>query len=83
MPIDYAGVPRITYSSPEVASVGLTEAQAAEKYGADRIKTVTYDLSGNGRSAILNTKGAVKLVAEARRTARCWACTSSATGSAS
>jgi dihydrolipoamide dehydrogenase len=64
VPIDYAGVPRITYSSPEVASVGLTEAQASEKYGADRIKTVTYDLSGNGRSAILNTKGAVKLVAE-------------------
>ena len=51
---------------PEVASVGLTEAQAAEKYGADAIKTVTYDLSGNGRSAILNTKGAVKLVAAAR-----------------
>ncbi|HEV2885556.1 MAG TPA: dihydrolipoyl dehydrogenase [Jatrophihabitans sp.] len=64
VPIDYAGVPRITYSSPEVASVGLTEAQAAEKYGAEQIKTVTYDLSGNGRSAILNTKGAVKLVAE-------------------
>jgi dihydrolipoamide dehydrogenase len=64
VPIDYAGVPRITYSSPEVASVGFTEAQAAEKFGADNIKTVTYDLSGNGRSAILNTKGAVKLVAE-------------------
>jgi dihydrolipoamide dehydrogenase len=63
-PIDYAGVPRITYSSPEVASVGLTEAQAAEKYGADGIKTLTYDLSGNGRSAILQTKGAVKLVAK-------------------
>jgi len=64
VPIDYAGVPRITYSSPEVASVGLTEAQAVEKFGADQVKTVTYDLSGNGRSAILNTKGAVKLVAE-------------------
>ena len=63
-PIDYAGVPRITYSQPEVASVGLTGAEAAEKYGADNIKTVTYDLSGNGRSAILNTKGAVKLIAE-------------------
>jgi dihydrolipoamide dehydrogenase len=63
-PIDYAGVPRITYSSPEVASVGLTEPQAVAKYGADRVKTLTYDLSGNGRSAILNTKGAVKLVAE-------------------
>ncbi len=64
VPIDYAGVPRITYSAPEVASVGLTEAQAAEKVGADNIKTVTYDLSGNGRSAILNAKGAVKLVAQ-------------------
>jgi dihydrolipoamide dehydrogenase len=64
VPIDYAGVPRITYTSPEVASVGYTEAQATEKYGADAIKTVTYDLSGNGRSAILNTKGAVKLVAQ-------------------
>jgi dihydrolipoamide dehydrogenase len=63
VPIDYAGVPRITYTSPEVASVGLTEPQAAEKHGQDAIKTVTYDLSGNGRSSILNTKGAVKLVA--------------------
>lgn len=64
VPIDYLGVPRITYSSPEVASVGLTEPQAAEKFGADGIKTITYDLSGNGRSAILNTKGAVKLIAQ-------------------
>ncbi len=64
VPIDYAGVPRITYSSPEVASVGLTEPQAVAKFGADNVKTVTYDLSGNGRSAILQTKGAVKLVAQ-------------------
>jgi dihydrolipoamide dehydrogenase len=64
VPIDYTGVPRITYSAPEVASVGLTEAQAADKVGADNVTTVTYDLSGNGRSAILGAKGAVKLVAE-------------------
>jgi dihydrolipoamide dehydrogenase len=64
VPIDYAGVPRITYTQPEVASVGLSEVAAAEKFGADNIKTITYDLSGNGRSAILNTKGAVKLIAE-------------------
>jgi dihydrolipoamide dehydrogenase len=60
VPIDYAGVPRITYSDPEVASVGLTEAQAKEKYG--EVTTLTYDLAGNGRSQILKTAGAVKLV---------------------
>jgi dihydrolipoamide dehydrogenase len=64
VPIDYAGVPRITYSDPEVASVGLTEAQAAERLGADKITTLTYDLAGNGRSQILKTQGAVKVVAE-------------------
>ena len=59
-PIDYAGVPRITYSDPEVASVGLTEPQAREKYGD--VTTLTYDLAGNGRSQILKTTGAVKLI---------------------
>ena len=61
-PIDYAGVPRITYSEPEVASVGLTEAQARATHGDD-VTTLTYDLAGNGKSQILKTKGAVKLVA--------------------
>ncbi len=60
VPIDYAGVPRITYSDPEVASVGLGEAQAKERYG--EIETLNYDLGGNGRSQILKTAGAVKLV---------------------
>jgi dihydrolipoamide dehydrogenase len=64
VPIDYFGAPRVTYSEPEVASVGMTEAQAAEKYGADSIRTLTYDLAGNGKSQILKTAGAVKLVAE-------------------
>ncbi len=61
-PIDEAGIPRVTYSSPEIASVGLDEAGAAEKYGADGIETVTYDLGGNGKSQILKTQGFVKLV---------------------
>ncbi len=56
VPIDYDGVPRITYSEPEVASVGLTEVKAKEKYG-DNLKTFTYDLAGNGRSQILKTVG--------------------------
>ena len=63
-PIDYDGVPRITYSEPEVASVGITEAQAKERYGEDKVSTLVYDLAGNGKSQILRTSGAVKLVAE-------------------
>jgi dihydrolipoamide dehydrogenase len=59
-PIDEAGIPRVTYCEPEVASVGLTEAQAREKHG--EIQTLTYDLAGNGKSQILQTQGAIKLV---------------------
>ncbi|GAA4729420.1 dihydrolipoyl dehydrogenase [Actinomycetospora chibensis] len=58
--IDETGIPRVTYCEPEVASVGLTEAQATEVYG--EVKTLTYDLAGNGKSQILKTSGAVKLV---------------------
>ena len=61
-PIDEAGIPRVTYSHPEVASVGLTEAQAVEQYGADTVESLTYDLGGNGKSQILKTQGFVKLV---------------------
>jgi dihydrolipoyl dehydrogenase len=61
-PIDEAGIPRVTYSHPEIASVGLNEAKAAEKYGADGIESITYDLGGNGKSQILKTQGFVKLV---------------------
>jgi dihydrolipoyl dehydrogenase len=60
-PIDYDGVPRITYSEPEVASVGLTSVAAKDR-GYDVVE-MTYDLAGNGRSQILKTAGAVKLVA--------------------
>jgi dihydrolipoamide dehydrogenase len=62
-PIDYDGVPRITYSDPEVASVGITAATAA----ARGIETTefTYNLGGNGKSVILQTQGAAKVIATA------------------
>jgi dihydrolipoamide dehydrogenase len=60
-PVDYDGVPRVTYSEPEVASVGITTATAKAR-GLD-VTTVTYDLAGNGKSQILQTAGAVTLVA--------------------
>ncbi len=60
-PVDDAGIPRVTYSHPEVASVGLNEAAARALHG-DSVTTVTYDLGGNGKSQILQTQGFVKLV---------------------
>ena len=63
-PIDYDGVPRITYSEPEVASVGITSKQAAERGIA--ITELNYPLGGNGRSLILQTQqGSAKVIAEA------------------
>src|SRR5690606_39607171 len=60
--IDERGIPRVTYCDPEVVSVGLTEAQARDQYGRDKISTYTYNLGGNGKSNILKTQGFVKLV---------------------
>ncbi|MEV5409247.1 dihydrolipoyl dehydrogenase [Thermopolyspora sp. NPDC052614] len=60
-PIDYDGVPRITYSDPEVASVGITSATARER--GYKITEFVYDLGGNPRSQILQTQGAVKVIA--------------------
>jgi dihydrolipoamide dehydrogenase len=62
VPIDEAGIPRVTYCDPEIASVGLSEAAARSTYGESEVESLTYDLSGNGRSQILRTQGFVKLV---------------------
>ena len=61
-PINYDGVPRVTYSEPEVASVGLTTAAAKAK--GYEVAELNYDLAGNGKAQILKTAGSVKLVAE-------------------
>jgi dihydrolipoamide dehydrogenase len=62
-PIDYDGVPRITYSDPEVASVGITSATAAQR--GIPVTEFTYNLGGNGKSVILQTQGAAKVIAAA------------------
>ena len=61
-PINYAGVPRVTYSEPEVASVGLTTAQA--KAAGHDVVEINYDLAGNGKAQILRTAGSIKLVGQ-------------------
>ena len=61
-PINYDGVLRVTYSEPEVASVGLTTSQAKER-GYD-VVVLNYDLAGNGKAQILRTAGSIKLVSQ-------------------
>ncbi len=61
---DITAIPRVTYSDPEIASIGLTESQAKEKFGAENIRSIQYDLAGNGKSQILKTAGFVKLIAK-------------------
>ena len=60
--IEDVNIPKVTYSDPEVASIGLSEAKAAEKYGADKITAYDYNLAGNGKSHIIGTSGSVKVV---------------------
>jgi dihydrolipoamide dehydrogenase len=55
-------IPRVTYSNPEIASVGLTERQARELHGDDAVEVLEYNLGGNGKSQIIGTQGFVKLV---------------------
>jgi dihydrolipoamide dehydrogenase len=61
-PINYDGVPRVTYSEPEVASVGLSTKVAKER-GYNVIE-LDYNLAGNGKAQILKTAGSIKLIAE-------------------
>jgi dihydrolipoamide dehydrogenase len=60
-PIDYAGVPRVTYCSPEVASVGLTEKQAKER--GHEVVTNRFPFNGVARGMMYGQGGIVKLVA--------------------
>lgn len=60
--IEESGIPRVTYSDPEVGSVGVTEKRAKELYGDDGVEVLEYNLGGNGKSQILATQGFIKLV---------------------
>jgi dihydrolipoamide dehydrogenase len=60
-PIDYAGVPRVTWSTPECASVGLTEAQAKDQ-GHDVVVT-KFPFNNIAKGMVHGQGGFVKLVA--------------------
>ncbi len=55
-------IPKVTYCEPEVASVGLSEAEARALHGDDKVTAYEYNLGGNGKSQILGTAGFIKLV---------------------
>jgi len=55
-------IPKVTYSDPEVASIGLSTAKAVEKYGEESVQSYDYNLAGNGKSHILETSGSIKVV---------------------
>jgi dihydrolipoamide dehydrogenase len=60
--IDYTGIPRVTYCTPEVASVGLTEAQAKER-GHD-LDVEKLNFKAIGKADIVGEGGIVKVLAE-------------------
>ncbi|MFC7333747.1 dihydrolipoyl dehydrogenase family protein [Rhodocista pekingensis] len=63
---DYTALPRVTYTAPELAQVGLTEAEARERYG-DGVRVSRWPLHENDRAqAERETAGLAKLVLDRR-----------------
>ena len=64
-PLDYAYMPRATYCQPQIASFGLSEAQAREK--GYQVSTGSFNVQANGKAlAMGETEGLVKLVVDAK-----------------
>jgi dihydrolipoamide dehydrogenase len=60
--IDYMGIPRVTFSSPEIASVGITEAQAKER--GHEVEVEKFHFRGLGKANIVGEDGVCKVIAE-------------------
>lgn len=60
--VDHVHTPRVTYCHPEVASVGLTEAEARERHGDDAVEVTTYSMKANAKGIIAGSDGFVKVV---------------------
>jgi len=57
-------IPKVTYCEPEIASIGLSETDAIQQFGADAIVTFEYNLAGNAKTEILGSSGFIKVVRE-------------------
>jgi dihydrolipoamide dehydrogenase len=60
--IDYINIPRVTYCTPEIASVGLTAAQALDR--GHKVATEHLDFRAIGKANILGEGGFVKVVSD-------------------
>jgi dihydrolipoamide dehydrogenase len=61
--MDYTKIPQCIYLQPEIASVGMTENQAKEKYG--NIKVGRFPLAANGKATVEGEpKGIIKVIIE-------------------
>ncbi|WP_193368869.1 dihydrolipoyl dehydrogenase family protein [Pelagibius marinus] len=64
--VDYKALPRVTFTDPEIAHVGLTEAEAREKHG-DKVRVLTTSFAENDRARTERAaEGLVKVVVGAR-----------------
>ena len=62
--VDYTALPWVTYTDPELANVGMTEAMAVENFGKQKIKTVSWAFAENDRAlAEKRTEGMIKVTA--------------------
>ncbi|MBB4735407.1 dihydrolipoyl dehydrogenase [Micrococcus cohnii] len=62
MVVEDVNIPKVTFTDPEIMSVGLSQPKAEEKFGKENIETTEYNLAGNGKSSILGTGGIIKMV---------------------
>ena len=60
--IEYTGIPKVTYCTPEISSVGLTETQARDR--GYEVEVVKENFQAIGKANIVGEGGIVKLVAE-------------------
>ena len=62
--MNYDRIPSCIYLDPEIACIGLTEAQAREKYG-DAVKVGRFNMAANGKSLVEgDTDGLFKVIVE-------------------
>ena len=66
-PADYRAVPRVTFTDPEIGSVGLTEAQAREQGLAVRTGIARVPSSARGRIHKAGNDGLIKVIEDAQR----------------